>query len=253
MHLRSWFVGVSRQVAKLRKQRSCGHWWRRGAGLWAHPSDHQVEITSSPGRMSLLCSKETIVPPINGRDSMYKTNFQFHYLLLILISEALATLIRRVCSSRAATNNTCHQTGPCYNLTQSMDDLVIPSRDTNGSLFDPQQNLEPRTPTIEPEQISTKRAPEMWQMTFNTSQIERSPWMPTILSFYNGRRHHRLPDPLGKHAATREVADPDRLETYAATSTARKNNRTTCQNYERIQIQALKGSRNIWSLSLIHI
>jgi hypothetical protein len=89
-----------------------------------------------------------------------------------------------------------------------MDDLVIPSRDTNGSLFDPQQNLEPRTPTIEPEQISTKRAPEMWQMTFNTSQMERSPWMPTILSFYNGRRHHRLPDPLRKHAATREVADP---------------------------------------------
>jgi len=89
MHLRSWFVGVSRQVAKLRKQRSCGHWWRRGAGLWAHPSDHQVEITSSPGRMSLLCSKETIVPPINGRDSLHKTDFSIHHLLLILISEAL--------------------------------------------------------------------------------------------------------------------------------------------------------------------
>jgi hypothetical protein len=166
MHLRSWFVGVSRQAAKLRKQRPCGHRWRRGAGPWALPSDHQGEITSSPGRMSPLCSKETIVPPINGRDSLHKTDFSIHYPLLILISEALhlfdafAALEQQVMTLLITPDHATTSHNQC------MASLCLRETGTD-SFFDPQQTLEPCTPTIRPQQTSTYQAPEMWQKTFN--------------------------------------------------------------------------------------
>jgi hypothetical protein len=136
MYLQSWFVGVSRQAAKLRKQRYCGRWWRRGTGRWALPSDHQGALTSSTGKEFLLCSRGMIVLPIKGRDYLQETDRSFNYLLLVLISKVLylfdaSTTLEKQLTTLLTPSE--HATS----LHNQTNDPILSTRDQNDFLLQP--------------------------------------------------------------------------------------------------------------------